>query len=213
VHTRYRRAGFQARRHFSAVLIFGALLFSGEALAQQTSTPPLSAGVQQPQAAASASQQVTADVAQAGRRYRAGIRGGVGFSPQLIEVGGHVNLGPIFTDRLTFRPGIGLAGGEVTTTLGFNLDLLYRMTSDGSSAPWRFYAGGGPNFALSHESFQADVPVEGTDTTNRLDFSDTDFETGLNIIFGARRPSGVFFEMNATAWGAHNVRLLIGYDF
>jgi len=75
------------------------------------------------------------------------------------------------------------------------------------------YGGAGANFALSHESFQADVPVEGTDTTNRLDFSDTDFQTGLNIIFGARARNGMFMEMNATAWGAHNVRLLVGYDF
>jgi len=188
-------------------------LFSGEALAQQAPTFPVSPAVQPQPVAASAGQQVTADVAQSARRLRAGIRGGVGFSPELIEIGGHMNFGPILTDRLTFRPGIGLGAGEVTTTLGFNLDLLYRLTGAASSAPLRLYAGGGANFALSHESFEADVPVEGTDTTNRLNFSDTDFQNGLNIIFGVRRRNGMFVEMNATAWGAHNVRLLIGYDF
>jgi len=184
----------------------------GLALAQQSPAVLSASAAGQPSAAASAAQQVTADVAETARRYHVGVRGGVGFDPALIEMGGHVTFGPIFTDSISFRPGVGLGAGEVTTTLGFNLDVLYTLTGAASPARWRMYAGAGPNFALSHESFQADVPVEGTDTSNRFDFSDTDFQTGLNLIFGARR-GGMFIEMNATAWGAHNVRLLIGHNF
>jgi len=197
-------------RYLGAVTV-AALLIPCQVLAQPTSTS-VSAQVQQSAASSAAQQQVTADLAESAKRYRIGIRGGVGFSPQLIDIGGHVTLGPFLTDHLTFRPGIGLAAGEVTTTLGFNVDMIYALSTD-QSANWRMYAGGGANFALSHESFQADVTDEETNTTSRFDFSDTDFQTGLNIIFGAHRRNGMFMEMNATAWGAHNVRLLIGYDF
>ena len=198
-------------RYLSAGLIVAAFLIPRQALAQQPSTFPSSAAVEQ-SAASSAGQQVPADVAATAKRYRLGLVGGVGLHPVLIEIGAHANLGPFFTDSLSFRPGIRLGAGEVTTTLGFNLDVIYRLGDD-QAKRWRMYAGGGANFALSHESFQADVPVEGTDTTNRLDFSDTDFQTGLNLIFGARARNGMFTEVNATAWGAHNVRLLVGYDF
>ena len=198
-------------RYLNAALVLAALVVPHQAGAQQTSPFPSSTAVRE-SAAPSAAQQVTADAAAAARRFHAGIRGGVGLDPVLIEIGGHVTMGPIFTDKLTFRPGIGLGAGEVTTTLGFNLDLLYGLPWSAQSATWGLYAGGGANFALSHESFQADVPVEGTDSTDRFDFSDTEFQTGLNLIFGARR-GRMFTEVNATAWGAHNVRLLIGYDF
>ncbi|MDQ3488620.1 MAG: hypothetical protein M3468_12955 [Acidobacteriota bacterium] len=50
---------------------------------------------------------------------------------------------------------------------------------------WSPYVGAGPNFALSHRSF--DTPGEDEeDDRNRFDFSDTDFEGGMNFIAGAR---------------------------
>jgi hypothetical protein len=39
------------------------------------------------------------------------------------------------------------------------------------------------------------------------------FEGGVNFIVGARRPSGMFLEMKATAYGVSNVRLLMGFNF
>jgi hypothetical protein len=200
-------------RHLSAALIVVALLIPCQAFAQQAFTSPSlsSASAASPDLSA-AGQQVPADVAETARRFHIGFRGGVGLHPVLIELGGHVTLGPFLNDKLTFRPGIGLGFGEVTTTLGFNLDGLYTLTNVSQPERWQMYAGAGANFALSHKGFQADVPVEGTDTTDRFDFSDTDFQNGLNIIFGARH-GGLFVEMNATAWGAHNVRLLVGHNF
>ena len=54
--------------------------------------------------------------------------------------------------------------------------------------------GAGPNLALSHRGIDAD---ELDDDCNRLDFSDTDFEGGVNFIAGARRRNGMFLEMKA----------------
>jgi len=55
--------------------------------------------------------------------------------------------------------------------------------------------------------------VDGSvDTSNRFDFSDTDFNAGMNFIVGMRK-SRMFFEMKATAWGVANIRLVAGYNF
>ena len=51
------------------------------------------------------------------------------------------------------------------------------------------------------------------DDHNRFDFSDTDFNGGMNFIVGMRKQSGMFFDMKATAWGVSNIRLLAGFNF
>ena len=140
-------------------------------------------------------------------RFRIGVEGGVGFDPELIVFGAHGAFAPIFHPRVEFRPGIDFGIGEVTTTFGINLDVLYRVRS---TDRWRPYFGAGPNFALSHQGFDA---VDEEDDTNRFDFSDTDFETGFNFIAGARSERGVFVEMKATAYGVTNVRFIVGFDF
>ena len=53
--------------------------------------------------------------------------------------------------------------------------------------------------------------MEDEDDPNRFDFSDTDFNGGMNFIVGMRKRSGVFFEMRATAWGVSNIRLLADF--
>ena len=61
-----------------------------------------------------------------------------------------------------------------------------------------------------------DAEVDGEDvdeTGGRFDFSNTDFNAGLNFIVGMKRRNGTFFEMKTTAWGASNIRLLIGFNF
>ncbi len=141
-------------------------------------------------------------------RFRVGVEAGVGFDPELIVFGAHGAFAPIFHPRVEFRPGLDFGIGEVTTTFGINLDVLYRVR--GSSGRWRPYFGAGPNFALSHQGFDA---VDEEDDTNRFDFSDTDFETGFNFIAGARSERGVFVEMKATAYGVTNVRFIVGFDF
>jgi hypothetical protein len=149
-------------------------------------------------------------VERAVRRFRIGAEGGVGLDPELIMFGAHGAFGPLFGRSIEFRPGVEIGIGEVTTTFGVNLDVLYMLPGGTRGAGWTPYIGAGPNFALSHRGFEADETEDGR---NRFDFSDTDFEGGLNFIAGARRRNGLFLEMKATAYGVSNVRLLVGFNF
>ena len=141
-------------------------------------------------------------------RFRIGVQGGIGLDPELIIFGAHGAFAPIFHPRVEFRPGVDFGIGEVTTTFGVNLDVLYRLP--GSTGRWRPYFGAGPNFALSHQNFEVGDDV---DEENRFDFSDTDFETGFNFIAGARTAGGMFVEMKGTAYGVSNIRLIVGFNF
>ena len=151
------------------------------------------------------------------RRFHMGIEGGVGLDPELIMLGVHGAFGPYFNRSFVFRPGIEFGFGEVTTLLGVNLDAIFAFSND-TAQRWVPYIGAGPNFALSHQSFEAPPPEEGEEPAegeddSRFDFSDTDFKAGFNFIAGARSRNGLFVEMRATAWGVSNIRLLVGYSF
>jgi len=152
------------------------------------------------------------------KKWNIGVQGGIALDPEMITFGAFGSFGPIFSPAVRFRPGLYTAFGEVTTELGFDLDVLY--TIPGSGNAWRTYVGGGPNFALSHKGFTAPPDSsdsgdgstdDGTDAS-RFDFSDTDFEAGFNFIVGASKGKG-FFEMKATAYGVSNVKLLAGFRF
>jgi hypothetical protein len=159
--------------------------------------------------------QIEADVEDAVRRFGVGVSGGAGLDPELIVVGAHGTFGPLFRRGIEFRPGVELGIGEVTTMLGIDLNVLYRFPGTTTQTRWRPYIGGGPNFALSHRSFETEETdhVDGAEDRNRFDFSDTDFKGGFNLIAGARNRAGLFFELKATAWGVTNVRLLAGFNF
>ena len=194
---------------------------------------PSIAGAQQPVGqtstlrSAAAQQNVPAAARQAGqrvedaaKRFGFGVTGGIGIDPEIIDFGAHATFGPIFKDEIMFRPGIEFGLGEVTTLMNINLEVLYTFANP-SSDTWSPYVGAGPAFGLSHRGFGTDdsdnVNVNGTDADddrpNRFDFSDTDFNGGMNFIVGLRKQSGVFFEMKATAWGVSNIRLLAGVNF
>ena len=159
--------------------------------------------------------QVESDVEEAVRRFRIGVTGGAGLDPELIVVGAHGSFGPLFRRGIEFRPGVELGVGELTTMLGIDLNVLYTFPGATAQTRWRPYIGGGPNFALSHRSFETEDTdnVDGAEDFNRFDFSDTDFEGGFNLIAGARTRQGLFFELKATAWGVTNVRVLAGFNF
>ena len=136
----------------------------------------------------------------AARRFRLGVRAGVGLDPELINFGAHGMLGPIFSPNVTFRPGIEFGVGEITTMFGVNLDVLYTLPGANAQTRWLPYFGGGPNFGMSHRGFETDDEdnVDGDDDTrNRFDFSDTDFNGGFNFIVGARNRGGTFFELKS----------------
>jgi hypothetical protein len=199
---------------------FAVTCIPNTSLAQQRfSQPDLAIALQQNPPVAG---QRAADEAESvARRFAIGLQGGVGLDPEILDIGVHASFGPIFTPNLSFRPVFEIGAGEVTTLLGINLDVLYTFPGYTSDTQWIPYVGGGPNFGLSHRSFETEdgdnVDIDGPgaddDDRNRFDFSDTDFNGGMNFIVGMRKQSGVFFEMKATAWGVTNVRLLAGFNF
>ena len=142
-------------------------------------------------------------------RFRIGVSGGVGLDPELVDFGAHAAFAPVFTRNAEFRPGIEVGVGEITTVFAINLDVVYLLPGATARTRWMPYVGAGPTFGLSHRSFESDED----DDRNRFDFSDTDFNGGLNFFAGARSQNGLFFELKATAYGVSNVRLLAGFNF
>ena len=179
-----------------SVLTLAVLLSSSAAYAQQQ---PVGAGVER-----------------AAKRFHMGAQGGIGLDPELVDFGVHAEIGRIFRQSLMFRPGLEVGLGEITTLLNINLDVLYAFPGNTSETRWIPYAGAGPAFGLSHKGVSTE-DVDDPDVTeedkNRFDFSDTDFNGGMNFIAGARKRDGLFFELRATAWGVSNIRLLAGFNF
>lgn len=166
-------------------------------------------------------QRAEAKVERAARRFNLGVQGGAGLDPEILDVGVHVMFGPVFTDELTFRPVFEIGAGELTTILGINLDVLYTFPGVNRDTRWMPYVGAGPQFGLSHQGFGTNdldnVDADGVIIANadrgRFDFSDTDFNGGMNFIVGMKTQGGAFFEMKATAWGVSTIRLLGGFNF
>jgi len=151
------------------------------------------------------------------QRYGIGVEAGVGLNPEIIDFGVHGTFGPIFSRNIQFRPAFEVGIGELTTLFGIDLDVTYTFKGVTSTTEWTPYVGAGPNFKLSHKGFSAsDLPngaIENTTDTSRFNFGDTSFKPGFNFIAGVRRRSGVFVEMNASAFGITNVRLMAGFNF
>jgi hypothetical protein len=189
------------RTYVATLVLSAVLLFPCAAAAQQ----------------AAATAEEVEDFAQ---RYGLGVRGGVGLDPEIIDFGAHATFGPIFKRNIVVRPGIEFGVGEVTTMFAINVDALYTLPGATAQTRWIPYVGAGPNFGLSHRGFETEDPDHVDTNTNgnagrpnRFDFSDTDFTGGFNFIVGARSRRGTFFEMNATAYGVTNIRLLAGFNF
>lgn len=214
------------KRRFSTYVLvaFVVALYPCVAMAQEATlqaradVSPSSAVAANDQAPAQGLQNSVTDVV---KKWNVGVVGGITLDPEMIHVGAFGSFGPIFSPDVRFRPGMYVSFGEVTTELGFDLDVIYTIPDSGNR--WRTYVGGGPNFALSHRGFSAttetDTPTATptdsnttTTETSRFDFGDTSFESGFNFIVGASKGKG-FFEMKATAWGVSNVKLLAGFRF
>ncbi len=183
----------------------GPLLFDQATAAQQQGNVP------------QAVREAEAGVKRTARRFNLGVQGGIGLDPELVDLGVHGSFNGIFDPNLAFRPVLEIGFGELTTMLGFNLDMVYTFASSTDSR-WTPYFGAGPQFGLSHQGLNADdadnlgidVPEEEQD---RFDFGDTDFNVGMNFIVGMKTQRGAFFEMKATAWGVSTIRLLVGFNF
>ena len=195
------------------VLIAGSLAVLAPQTARAQAAEPANRQLRAESGQPGQLQQAADATERAVRRFGIGVEGGVGLDPELIMFGAHGTFGPVFSRSVLLRPGIEAGVGEVTTLFGINLDVLYLLPG-AARATWTPYVGAGPNFALSHRGFDTDNEDAGdVEGRNRFDFSDTDFEGGLNFIAGARRSNGLFIEMKATAYGVSNVRLLAGFNF
>ena len=200
----------------SVPLLALAVLVSGSVTqAQQTVALP-EPSTSEPAARANQGQPAGAAIVDSAHRFRLGLQGGVGLHPELVNVGVYAHIGKLVAERLSFRPGLEIGLGEITTLLNINLDLLYALKRETDSTRWIPYAGAGPAFGWSHEGVSAtdvDDPDVTDEVEDRFNFSDTDSTVGLNVIFGMRRASGLFVEMKATAWGNSNIWLLAGFSF
>jgi hypothetical protein len=204
-----------SRRIAGVLPITLALLCLPQYAAAQQQAPPTTA-TGEPQNTPQSVQKAEGQVERVVKRWRIGVQGGVALDPQLLDVGVHGEIGPLFSPNFQFRPVLEIGAGEITTMLAINLDFVYLFPSATTDTMWMPYVGAGPTFGLSHQSIDVEdnlVTNAINSDRNRFDFSDTDFDSGMNFIVGMRRRSGAFFEMKATAWGVSNVRLLAGFNF
>ncbi len=206
-----------AIRSVLVVVLVPCFAFAQDASRERPLNPSVRENQQQTNVPAGV-QQAEDDVERTVERFRVGVEGGIGLDPELIEFGAHAAFAPIFSPDVEFRPGIEFGLGELTTLFGINLDVLYFLPGATRGTRWMPYIGAGPSFGLSHRGFDTedvDNVDAGSDVgeRNRFDFSDTDFNGGMNFIAGARNQSGVFFEMKATAYGVSNIRFLAGFNF
>jgi hypothetical protein len=137
-----------------------------------------------------------------------GIRGGVSFDPELINVGVQAEFGPLLR-TIWVRPTAEFGFGEVSKIASLNPEVVYYLPFIGygrSGTRWNSYLGGGPTIAYIKRDFQG-IPG------HPLDISDWDTDIGMNVFVGIRQSSGAFFELKGTAWSVPGVRLYLGYAF
>ena len=142
------------------------------------------------------------------RRYGVGVRGGVGFDPELLTAGVQARVGPFFSDSISLRPSAEFGFGEVTTLFALNFEAIYRLPFTPRAGRWQAYVGAGPSFNFSHRNFEAAQAGD-----RDIDFGDFDYSTGLSFVTGVEFRNGTFVEMRSMAYGKPAVRVFFGYNF
>lgn len=147
--------------------------------------------------------QVTNQIESEARRWHAGGRIGVGFSPELFMFGVQSQIGPVFSPRVLFRPNADFSFGELTDMVSINLEAAYRFNTTFRRG-WTPYFGMGPSMNFIHQ---------GVDRAD-ISFGNFDYKTGFNVLVGAQR-RGTFVEMKTSLWSAEApvLRLILGYNF
>lgn len=146
---------------------------------------------------------VTRQIENDARRWHAGGRIGVGFSPELFLFGLQSQIGPIFSPRLLFRPNAEFGFGELTDMFSVNLEGAYRFNTTFRRG-WTPYFGMGPSLNFIHRGA----------SSGDVSFSDFTYKTGFNVFVGAQKRK-TFVEMKTALWSdnAPVLRLLLGYNF
>ena len=121
-----------------------------------------------------------------------GVRAGASVDPDQFYFGGHYESRPL-VEQLHFKPNVEIGVGDDVTTVGLNLEFVYKIPIDGS--PWSLYAGGGP--AVNFYSFNNTSATEG----------------GLNVLVGVEAAQGLFFELKLGALDSPDVKVGVGYTW
>jgi hypothetical protein len=143
-------------------------------------------------------------LAREARRFHAGFQGGFALDPELIHLGVHARLGPIFSKNLYIRPNATFAYGEITKMFGFNLDLLYSLPF-AVGARRAVYFGVGPGFNFAEQ----------TAAGQGVSFSEFHYDSALNLMIGVQHRGGLFTELRTSVY-AHPAPVLwltVGYSF
>jgi hypothetical protein len=115
------------------------------------------------------------------QRFRVGARTGATLDEELFSLGGHVQVGPFFGDRIWARPNVELGFGEITTLVGLNFEGIYRMPVTQSDGRFAVYFGGGPGLNFIDRGAEALDP-----TLDDSRFDNFDLDVGFNILMGCR---------------------------
>ena len=150
--------------------------------------------------------EIESDIKREARRWRAGVRAGAAFDPELFLFGVQSQMGPIFHRGVFFRPNAEFAFGEVTDLVALNLEAVYRFPASSRRGSWSPYVGAGPSFTFIHQNLE-----EG----RQIDFGNFDYQTGVNVLTGVQFPRGTFVELKTSLYSepAPKLRLIFGYNF
>lgn len=146
---------------------------------------------------------VTNQIEGEARRWHAGARIGVGFSPELFLFGVQSQIGPFFSPHFLFRPNAEFGFGELTDMFAVNFEGAYRFNTTWSHG-WTPYIGLGPSLNFIHQSA----------SSSTASFSNFTYKTGFNVFLGGQRRN-TFVEMKTSLWSgqAPVLRLMIGLNF
>jgi hypothetical protein len=136
-----------------------------------------------------------------------GARGGLGMDPEVLIIGAHARMGPIFHPNVQFRPSAEFGFGEVTKFFGVNADVSYRLPLTPRWSSWSTYLAGGPAFGFSQQNFERG--------DSGIDWGNLEFTPGLNIVAGLESRRGFLVEFRSTIYASPNpiFRLMFGYSF
>jgi hypothetical protein len=124
----------------------------------------------------------------------AGVRGGVSVDPDQFYVGGHFESDELI-ERLHFRPNLEVGFGDDLTTVGVNIEAIYKIPLR-NRRDTSFYAGGGP----------------GINIYDRDGEDNSETEAGLNLLAGLEF-GNFFFEVKGGLFDSPDLKVGIGYTF
>ncbi len=167
---------------------------AGEQPAQLTAVPVITRRVQ-------------SDIEHGAKNVGFGFRAGMGMDPEVLIVGAHAKMGPIFSRNITFRPSAEFGFGEVTKFVAVNLDTAYRLPLTPRWSTWSMYIAAGPSLGYSQQNFDR--------TNSGINWGNLEFTPSLDIVAGLEFRKGFLVEGRAAVYAKPNsiFRLMFGYSF